>query len=100
MSEAWTRVLERLGQQVARAEAAEAEVERLTQWMADRDRRLEKMLREIRAVLDLHWPQHDAFDDRVIVGCGHCSCPWPCPTVAALNGGSSEVAAILHRDGA
>lgn len=44
--------------------------------------------RRIAAALDLHWPQHDAFDDRVIAGCGHCNKEWPCPTVQALRGES------------
>lgn len=41
-------------------------------------------------VRDLHWPRHDGFDDRIVT-CGHCgSGVWPCPTLAALDGGESD----------
>ena len=55
-----------------------AEVERLTNALADHDQKIE-------AALALHWPQHDAFDDRYI-DCGVCNWPAPCPTVQALRG--------------
>lgn len=59
-----------------------AEVERLTADLADRNRRIEE-------ALALHWDRHDAFDDRYI-DCGVCNRPAPCPTVQALRGESDE----------